>query len=243
MIQETTTYTCRSCGSDNIIKNGTNKCGNPQYHCKDCGVYRVLKPKEHSSDATREQVLRAAQERVSLRGLERIFKVCRQTVAQWVREYVKQLPVVAATLLLYEVGDVLGMDELWSFVLDKDRKRWVWIALCRRTRQIVAFYIGKRDEDAARQLEQRIPYPYTLCPMYTDGYSSYAGILPDHLHWAMPKNSGATSHLERWNNTLRQRLARFVRKTLSFSKCDVMHHIMLEWFIIEHNLQVPSLTT
>jgi IS1 family transposase len=79
--------------------------------------------------------------------------------------------------------------------------------------------------------------------MYTDQYSSYEGILPDHLHWAKEKKSGATSHIERWNNTLRQRLARFVRKTLSFSKSYFMHRIMLEWFIIEYNLQVPSLTT
>jgi hypothetical protein len=28
----------------------------------------------------------------------------------------------------------------------------------------------------------------------------------------------ANGHAERWNNTLRQRLARFVRKTLSFSR-------------------------
>ncbi|MEQ8674185.1 MAG: IS1 family transposase, partial [Aggregatilineales bacterium] len=156
MIQETITYTCRSCGSDNIIKNGTNKCGNPQYHCKACGVYRVLKPKEGQSQARREQVLKAAQERVSLRGIERIFDVCRQTVATWSRDYFKRLPVVADTLLLYEVGDVLEIDELWSFVLGKDQKRWVWVALCRRTRQIIAFYIGKRDETSARQLEQRI---------------------------------------------------------------------------------------
>jgi hypothetical protein len=54
--------------------------------------------------------------------------------------------------------------------------------------------------------------------------------------------SEATSHVERWNNTVQQRLARLVRKTLSFSKCDVMHHVMLEWFIIEYNLEVASLT-
>jgi len=30
---------------------------------------------------------------------------------------------------------------------------------------------------------------------------------------------GETVHIERWNNTLRQHLAHFVRKTLSFSKC------------------------
>lgn len=206
-------------------------------------MYRVLKPKEPHSHQTQEQVLRAARERVSLHGIEHIFKVRRQTVAKWVRAYLKQLPVVADTLLLYEVGDVLEIDELWSFVLSKHHKRWVWIALCRRTRQIVAFYIGNRDSEAARQLEQRIPYPYTLCPMYTDQYSAYDGVLPDHLHWPKDKKSGATSHIERWNNTLRQRLARFVRKTLSLSKCDIMHHILLEWFIIEYNLAVVSLTT
>ena len=243
MIQETTKFACRSCGSANIIKNGTNKCGKPQYHCKDCGVYRVLEPTEKHSAEKRRQVLRAALERVSLRGIERIFKVCRQTVARWIRAYLKQLPVLTDTLLLYEVGDVLEIDELWSFVGRKDHKRWVWLALCRRTRQIVAFYIGKRDDHAARQLEQRIPYPYTLCPMYTDQYAAYDGILPEHLHWAKEKKSGATSHIERWNNTLRQRLARFVRKALSFSKSDVMHRIMLEWFIIDYNLEVASLTT
>ena len=206
-------------------------------------MYRVLKSKERHSQETRDQILKAAQERVSLRGIERIFNVCRQTVAKWIKAYLKRLPVLADTLLLYEVGDVLEIDELWSFVLEKEQKRWVWVALCRRTRQIIAFYIGKRDQNAARQLEQRIPYPYTLCPMYTDQFLSYQGILPEHLHWAKEKKSGATSHIERWNNTLRQRLARFVRKTLSFSKSDIMHRIMLEWFIIEYNLQVSSLTT
>ena len=243
MIQETTKFTCRSCGSANIIKNGTNKCGNPQYHCKDCGVYRVLKPKVRHSAQTKAQVLRACLERISLRGIERVFGVCRQTVVKWLREYVRQLPVLAQTLDLYAVGDVLEVDELWSFVGKKAHKRWVWIALCRRTRQIVAFYIGRRDEVSAQQLWQRIDYPYSLCPLYSDQYPTYGKVLPDHLHWAKEKGSGATSHLERWNNTLRQRLARFVRKTLSFSKSDTMHHIMLEWFIIEYNLNVLSLTT
>jgi insertion element IS1 protein InsB len=243
MIQETITYTCHSCGSANIIKNGTNKCGNPQYHCKDCKAYRVLKPTERHSDQTRQAVLKACQERISLRGIERVFKVCRQTVVKWIQHPVKQLPVLSDTLGLYEVGDVLEIDELWSFVQRKDQKRWVWVALCRRTRQIIAFYIGKRDELAANQLWQRIEYPYTLCTMYTDQYSAYHEVFPEHLHWAKDKKSGATSHIERWNNTLRQRLARFVRKTLSFSKCDRMHSIMLEWFIITYNLEIASSLT
>jgi len=34
--------------------------------------------------------------------------------------------------------------------------------------------------------------------------------------WA--RETGETVHMERWKNTLRQRLARFVRMTVSFSK-------------------------
>ena len=242
MIREIKTYTCDQCGSSNLVKNGTNKCGNPQYHCKDCGVYRVLNPQIGYDDAKRQQVLRAAQERVSLRGLERIFGIARQTIARWIRAHVQRLPVLVDTLLPFQVGDVLEIDELWSFVGKKDQKRWIWVALCRRTRQIVAFYIGKRDQAAAQQLWQRIPSGYRLCLMCTDHYGAYPAVLPDIQHWATDKASGATAHVERWNNTLRQRLARFVRKTLSFSKSDTMHYLMVLWFIIDYNQRIKSLT-
>ena len=43
-------------------------------------------------------------------------------------------------------GEVLELDELWSFVFEKQRKRWIWIAQCRRTRQVVAYAIGDRGE-------------------------------------------------------------------------------------------------
>jgi hypothetical protein len=39
---------------------------------------------------------------------------------------------------------VLELDELRSFVPKKSQKRWIWIALCRRTRQAIAFEIGDR---------------------------------------------------------------------------------------------------
>ena len=60
-------------------------------------------------------------------------------------------------------------------------------------------------------------------------------------HQAVGKERGETAHVERCNNTLRQRLARFVRKTRSFSKSDVNHPIVTKWFIAEYNLAI-SLT-
>ena len=241
MIQVTITYHCRVCGSINIVRNGTNKCGNQQYHCQDCGAYRVLEPKCPHTKNDQETILRAYKERASMRGLERIFHVARQTVARWIRELVHALPDLKDTLLPARPGDVLELDELWSFVLKKDQKRWLWTALCRRTCQIVAFVIGDRGEKTCRRLWNKIPQEYKECQTFSDFWEAYQKVFPKETHHCVGKESGETAHMERWYNTLRQRLARFVRKTLSFSKSDVYHHMVTKWFIAKYNLAI-SLT-
>src|SRR4051812_11015626 len=57
-------------------------------------------------------------------------------------------------------GLVLELDELWSFVGKKADKRWVWIALARHSRQVVAYAIGDRSERTCRRLWERIPESY-----------------------------------------------------------------------------------
>ena len=241
MIQRTITYRCRVCGSRNIVKNGANKCGNQQYHCKDCKAYRVLEPKRIHAKNEKEMILRAYKERTSMRGLERIFPIARQTVAAWLQETVQALPDLKDTLLPAEPDDVLELDELWSFVLKKDRKRWLWTALCRRTRQVVAFVIGDRSQKTCRRLWNKIPETYKKCLTFSDFWEAYRKVFPKTTHRCVGKESGETAHMERWYNTLRQRLARFVRKTLSFSKSDAYHHMVTKWYIAEYNLAL-SLT-
>jgi insertion element IS1 protein InsB len=62
-----------------------------------------------------------------------------------------------------------------------------------------------------------------------------AGIRLDRLQ-AVGKNSGQTNHVEQWFNTLHQRLARFVRKTLSVSKTDAFHELAFRLFVQQYNL-------
>ncbi|MGQ9887705.1 MAG: IS1 family transposase [Aggregatilineales bacterium] len=45
------------------------------------------------------------------------------------------------------------------------------------------------------------------------------------------KASGQTNYVERWFNTLRQRLARFARKSLSFSKSGRFHELVFRLFV------------
>ncbi len=235
MIQETMTQTCRGCGSSNIVKNGTNRSGSPQYHCKECGIYRVLKPKQAYSETEQQTVLRACLERCSLRGVERIFSIARQTVAQWIKAHVQHAPDFRDTLLPATPNDVLELDEMWSFVRKKEDPRWLWTAMCRRTRQIVAFVIGDRSKATCLRLWKSIPKKYQHCYIFSDFWAAYQHVFPAETHHCVGKETGETAPMERWNNTLRQRVGRYVRQTLSFSKSDEYHHLVTTWFIVQYN--------
>jgi IS1 family transposase len=68
---------------------------------------------------------------------------------------------------------------------------------------------------------------------YTDFWEAYEQVLPSKRHRAVGKETGKTSLIERFNNTLRQRVGRLVRKTLSFSK-KVSNHIGAIWYFVHH---------
>jgi insertion element IS1 protein InsB len=102
-------------------------------------------------------------------------------------------------------------------------------------------FVGSRDQEAARGLWQSLPPVYRQCAVcYTDFWQAYSCILPQKRHKAVGKESGQTNHIERCNCTLRQRISRLVRKTLSFSK-KLENHIGAIWIFIHHyNSEIQS---
>lgn len=243
MIIEIRVRHCPKCNSVYIIKNRHDYKGAQKFHCKACDAYGTLVKKGTSAQTKRQQVVDAYCERVSMRGIERIFAVSRYYLARWLLETAANLPPLSATLVKWQPGDVLELDELWSFVLKKSQKHCIWLALCRRTRQIVAYVIGDRSDETCRKLWERIPTEYKACRTFSDFWEAYQKVFPDDIQQSVGKESGQAAHIERWNNTLRQRLARFVRKTLSFSKSDRFHEVALRLFIHRHNLSCTHATT
>ena len=69
-----------------------------------------------------------------------------------VKKKAQDQPNLSESVVEAKAQDVLELDELWSFVAKKKRKRWVWIALCRNTRQIVSFVIGDRSAKTCSRL-------------------------------------------------------------------------------------------
>jgi insertion element IS1 protein InsB len=128
-------------------------------------------------------------------------------------------------------------DELWSFVDHKGNKQWVWLALDAETREIIGAHVGSRGIESAQQLWDSLPAVYRQCAViYTDEWGAYQAVLPSKRHQVVAKDSGKTSYIERFNNTLRQRLSRFVRRSLAFSK-SLRNHIGLLWNFICSTLE------
>ena len=125
-------------------------------------------------------------------------------------------------------------DEMWSFVEMKSNKKWIWLAIDVASKQIVGVYVGSRDRIGAKGLWDSLPPVYRQCAVcYTDFWSAYEEIFPTKRHKAVGKESGKTNCIERFNCTMRQRISRLVRKTLSFSK-KLENHIGAIWNFIHH---------
>jgi insertion element IS1 protein InsB len=128
-------------------------------------------------------------------------------------------------------------DEMASFVKKKANKQWIWLAMDATTRQVIAFHVGDRSRRSAKRLWAKIPQAYRQhATFYTDQYVVYEGVIPAAQHKAISKLARKTNHIERFNNTLRQRVSRLVREALSFSKKLANHIGAIKLFICHYNL-------
>lgn len=220
--------TCPNCGSHDINKNGTTRHGNQNYKCRDCGRQFVEDPKwRRLGDDTKATIQRMLLEKIPLAGIARSLQISES----WLQQYVNAYYATIAQQVQVQPKPVqrltVQMDELWSFVDDKGNEQWVWLALDVETREIVGCHIGDRSSESAQALWQSLPAVSRQCAR------SYAVVIPRKRHRAVGQETGLTSDIERLNNTLRQRVSRLVRKTLSFSK-NLNNHISAIWNFIHH---------
>ena len=89
----TVTICCQYCGSTDLVRNGHASNGKQKYRCKSCKRQSRENPSPNGyTEERREEIMRAYQERSSLRGLTRTFKVARNTVKDWLKKSSKTPP-------------------------------------------------------------------------------------------------------------------------------------------------------
>lgn len=136
----------------------------------------------------------------------------------------------------------IQLDEMWTFVGNKENKQWLWLALNPINRQIIAFHIGGRSAKDANLFYEKIPAIFkNNTGFFSDYWQAYVKVFENENHFGVGKDSGLTAYIERFNGTLRQRASRLVRKALSFSKSLENHIGAIKYFICNYNLEMKAL--
>lgn len=231
---------CPKCGSFHSIKNGSTHNGKPKRQCKVCGRQFVINPSHKTvSPETKQLIDKLLLERISLRGIQRVTEVSWSWLQNYVNNKYAAIPRQVNVSRKSKGKLTIECDELWSFVFSKINKVYIWLAIDRKTREIVGCYVGDRTAKSAQKLWESLPGVYRQCAVcYTDFWKAYESVLPSKRHRPVGKESGETNHIERLNNTFRQRISRLVRKSLSFSK-KMDNHIGAIWYFIhDYNAQL-----
>jgi insertion element IS1 protein InsB len=129
---------------------------------------------------------------------------------------------------------------MWSFVKNKIHRVWFWFALCKRTKQIVAYHLGSRDSQDCKLFWDKVPKGYKEVQTYSDLHYTYDEVLSSYKHKSKSKKSDLTTKIERFNLTIRNKIGRLVRKSLSYSRCELTHEACIRIFIHDYNKKIAQ---
>jgi insertion element IS1 protein InsB len=233
---------CPQCGSTRYKRNGHIHSGKQSHLCKHCGrqfEQRLMPPEE------RALIERLLGERLSLDGICRAVGIS----MKWLLSFAVQCYDAAPERLNVQrpqcpenvlIGRLEAeADELRRFVGKKADKQWLWLAMDAQTRQVIAFHVGDRRRTSAKKRWNKIPAVYRdRATFYTDSYAPYRGVIRPAQHRQISKKARKTNHVERLNCTLRQRVSRLVRSTLSFSKNLANYIGAIRYFLCQYNLEL-----
>ena len=123
----------------------------------------------------------------------------------------------------------LEADEQWSFVQRKKNQRWLWWVEDFDSGQVVAFVFGRRTHQTFQRLRNLLKeHQIRVKKWFTDDWWAYLDLLKPKKHQRGKRN---TQKLERKHLDLRTRIKRLARRTICFSKSEVMHDTTIGLFI------------
>jgi IS1 family transposase/transposase-like protein len=196
--------------SAKMVKNGSSY-GQAQALCKGCGgsialSYATAYFGLESEPAIFETAVRALAEGNSIRATGRILQIDKDTVSDWLN----RAALHCRSVVLYFWSRLhvteCQLDELWSFVHTKEAHlpfakidcetygdAWVWLAFAPVWRFVLAFVVGKRTQENANLLldrvkdvtDEHIPFfTSDQLPEYDDALLHTYGV------WTQPERKG-----------------------------------------------------
>jgi insertion element IS1 protein InsB len=200
---------CLHC-SKKCIKKGKTKSDIQKYQCLSCKKYQRKKYESFGfKGGINKKVIVLLKESCGIRSIARVLRISTTTVMSIIkREAFKIENPKMKMNKEYEV------DEIKTYVQNKDNDQWIIYAIDKKTRQVVGFNVGRRNKRNIKTVTETlvISKAKKIC---TDGLTMYRNLIPKEIHKVVPHN---TNYIERFNLTLRTHLKRLSRRTICFSK-------------------------
>ncbi|HVD97384.1 MAG TPA: IS1 family transposase [Cytophagaceae bacterium] len=202
---------CKSCEGA-CIKFGMYRNGDQRFRCKSCHrcqkeVYVYL----GCEQGIEKDIEKLTNESCSIRSISRILKVSTTKVIKTIRELWKSYKREKRVILF---GREYELDEMRTFVGNKQKKYWIVYAIDRATKEVVDFKVGKRNNRTLKRVVDTLLLAKAK-KIYTDGLKSYKTLIPESIHKV---GKYKINKIERNNLSVRTHLKRLSRKTICFSK-------------------------
>ena len=204
---------CTKCNGI-AVKNGFQK-EIQRYKCKLClkkfqlnFVYKAYNININDS------IIVLLKEGCGIRSIARILNISKNTVLARIISIGKELK----SKPLFEKGCSYEMDEIWTFIGNKNNVTWITYAIERKSKYIVGFVLGPKTKNNIQPLVNKLILSVPK-HIYTDRLNIYPTLIPNTVH---KRFQYCTNSIERKNLILRTHLKRLSRKTVCFSRSFIV---------------------
>ncbi|WP_447636758.1 IS1 family transposase [Flavobacterium microcysteis] len=157
-----------------------------------------------------DSIIILLKEGCGIRSIARILSISKNTVLARIISIGNKLKAKP----LLQKGCSFEIDEIWTFIGNKNNVTWITYAIERKSKNIVGVVLGSKTKENIQPLvnELILSVPKHI---YTDGLNIYPALIPHSIH---KRFQYCTNIIERNNLTLRTHLKRLGRKTICFSR-------------------------
>ena len=200
---------CKYC-KQKCTKEGRQINGKQKYRCKSCYKYQQ---QHYNKKVPDQSIINLLKEGCGIRSIARLLKISPTTTIRKILTISSQIKSPSIVM-----GKMYEVDELCTYIGNKNRKRWVAYSLRKDTKEVVNFAVGTRTKRTLKQIVNSLLLSEAKI-IYTDKLNIYNSLIPEEIHC---NKQYKINHIERKNLTLRTHLKRLNRKTICFSKSMVM---------------------
>ena len=206
--------TCKFC-NHSCQKAGKQKNAVQKFFCTLCKKYQQSVYRNRVWDkGTKPLICKMVCESVSVRVIARILKISINAVQAGIRRAGKE--TAKPPIGLYQAS--VEVDELRTFIGNKENHYWVAYALNRATGKVLDFVVGRRTKGTLRTLTHTLLLS-EVHKITTGRLNIYRSLIPAPLH---DYGKCGTNRIERKNLAIRTDIKRLSRRTICFSRSRVM---------------------